>query len=65
MTKLNLIKKHPIGKMHNKIMEFSSEKAMDNWIHLNSVHYSIDILFIHNKYAVEYKPLKEVRYKNA
>lgn len=39
---------------------FKSEAQMNKWIEQNKKYYKIDVIFVNNGYAVEYKELKNV-----
>lgn len=43
-----------------KIKRFKTKADQDNWIKKNSRRFQIDIIFVNNGYAVEYRSLVRV-----
>lgn len=39
---------------------FRNERQMNAWINENKNKYRIDVIFVNNGYAVEYKPIKSI-----
>lgn len=43
-----------------KYKEFKTEEDKDNWIERNRRRYQFSEIFVNNKIAIEYKPLRKI-----
>lgn len=43
-----------------QVKTFKTQESMNKWIAKNKHKYQIDIIYVNNAYAVEYRPLKRM-----